>query len=657
MCRRNHSKLPQQHPHSARSKRSWSVKASILGTALLALVACSEPTPQTVESAETAVEANTTDPSLASQATADLQAAIRSASKPTATVVAEHATLVLTGGKIATVDSELGNQQAIAIKGHRIVAVGSNEEISRFTGPTTQVINLSGRTVIPGFIEGHGHYLSLGRAKQILDLSTAKNWGDVVGQVAVAVDKAQPGEWIFGRGWHQEKWDGEAKITDEIIDGVPANDSLNAVSQNNPVYLGHASGHASYANSAALAAAGIDKDTPDPAGGTIVHKANGEPSGLLRENAQDAVENAIVIYDERLSPEEKLATLREQSDLAAQEALRHGVTSFHDAGASFNTIDFFKALEADNALPVRLYVMVRGESNEQMAKRLPEYRMVADDNDFLTVRSIKRQIDGALGAHGAWLLEPYTDMPSTPGLVLEPVAEIQRTAELALEYGYQLNTHAIGTRANRETLDLYERVWKQGAQAASTAAEPTTPANSKVGKDLRWRIEHAQHIHPDDVPRFGALGVIAAMQGVHCTSDGPWIASRLGEERTKLTSYPWRTLIETGAVIGNGTDVPVEPIDAIASFYSTVTRITNSGEAFHPEHVMTRDEALASYTINNAYAAFEEEDKGSLTPGKLADLVVLSQDLLTVPEDKLKETLVDYTLVGGEIKYARSGAN
>lgn len=636
---------------------------------LLALAGCSDPAPQTGSTPSASSAANPSTPSSPSSPTkstapepttigdnlSDASDAVTNAltSVPaSSTVVAEHATLVLTGGNVVTVDDELGNQQAIALKGHRIVAVGSNEEITSFIGPTTQVINLSGRTVIPGFIEGHGHYLSLGRARQILDLSTARTWGDVIGQVAVAVDKAQPGEWIFGRGWHQDKWELEedGKLSaDEIVDGVPANDSLNAVSQNNPVYLGHASGHAAYANDAALAAAGIDKDTPDPAGGTIVHKANGLPSGLLRENAQDAVENAIAIYDERLTPEEKLATLREQSDLAAREALRHGVTSFHDAGASFETIDFFKSLEADNALPVRLYVMVRGESNETMEKLLPEYRMLADDNDFLTVRSIKRQIDGALGAHGAWLLEPYVDMPSTPGLVLEPVADIERTAELAIQFGYQVNTHAIGTRANRETLDLYERTW----QSELSKIEDSPP----TGRDLRWRIEHAQHIHPDDVPRFGALGVIAAMQGVHCTSDGPWIASRLGEERTKLTSYPWRTLIETGAIIGNGTDVPVEPIDAIASFYSSVTRKTNKGEAFYPEHVMTREEALASYTINNAYAAFEENDKGSLTPGKLADLVVLSQDILTVPDDKLQATQVDYTLVGGEVKYARSGAN
>ncbi len=551
----------------------------------------------------------------------------------------EPATLVLTGGKIVTVDPELGNHSAIALRGHKIAAVGSAADIAAYVGENTEVIDLKGRLVIPGFIEGHGHYLSLGRARQILDLASVKTWDDIVNMVAVAVDKAQPGEWIFGRGWHQDKWDGDFADSEEIVDGVPANDALSAISKDNPVYLGHASGHAAYANAAALAAAGITAASVDPEGGTIVRKADGSPSGLLRENAQDAVERAIAIYDQRLSPDEVEATLREQSNLAAREALRHGVTSFHDAGSSFKTIDFFKRLEAEGALPVRLYVMVRGESNEEMAKLLPSYRMVAEDNDFLTVRSIKRQIDGALGAHGAWLLEPYADMPNTAGLVLEPVADIERTADLAIQHGYQVNTHAIGTRANRETLDIYERAWKQ-AQAS--------------GKDLRWRVEHAQHIHPADVPRFGQLGVIAAMQGIHCTSDGPWIASRLGAERTGETSYPWRTLINTGAIIGNGTDVPVEPIDPIASYHATVTRITNTGEPFFPKHVMSREEALASYTINNAYAAFEENEKGSLTPGKLADLVVLSQDILTVPNEKVLDTRVDYTLVGGEIKYARA---
>jgi predicted amidohydrolase YtcJ len=295
-------------------------------------------------------------------------------------------------------------------------------------------------------------------------------------------------------------------------------------------------------------------------------------------------------------------------------------------------------MEAEGVLPVRYYMMVRTQTNEEMDELLPYYRAVAEGNDFLTIRSIKRQMDGALGSHGAWLLEPYIDLPDTDGLVLETVEDIERTAEIAVKHGFQVNVHAIGDRANRETLDIFERVWK---------------AAGVDGKDLRWRIEHAQHLDPADVPRFGEMGVIAAMQGVHATSDGPWIPSRLGEERSRITSYPWRDLLDTGAVIGNGTDVPVERIDPIASYYSSVSRMTNEGKRFNPEHVMTREEAIQTYTINNAIAAFEEDIKGTLTPGKYADIVVLSQDLLTVEEEKIPETTVDLTIVGGEIKYKR----
>jgi predicted amidohydrolase YtcJ len=545
------------------------------------------------------------------------------------------ADLVLRGGKVVTVDDAIEDAQAIAVRGYTIAAVGTDDAIAAYIGPDTQVIELNGRLVTPGFIEGHGHYMSLGRARQILDLSTAKNWQEIVNKVATAVDKAEPGEWIFGRGWHQEKWD---SLPAKSVDGVPVNDSLNEVAPVNPVYLGHASGHAGYANAAALKAGGIDNNTQNPEGGTIVRTVEGLATGLLRENAQDFVEKAIDQYMSRLSPEENAMLMRERVALAAQEALYFGITSFHDAGASFATIDFMRELEAEGNLPVRLYVMVRGESNETMAEKLDSYRQLAEGNDFLTVRSIKRQIDGALGAHGAWLLEPYEDMPETAGLVLEPVADIEATAALAVTHGFQVNTHAIGTRANRETLDIYARTWEKMQVS---------------GADLRWRVEHAQHIHPDDVPRFGKMGVIAAMQGIHCTSDGPWIPSRLGAARTESTSYPWRDLIDSGAMIANGTDVPVEPINAMASYYASVSRMTNTGEKFFPEQAMTRMEALKSYTINNAYAAFEENIKGSLTPGKYADIIVLSQDILTVPEAQIPDTQVDYTIVGGQVKFDR----
>jgi hypothetical protein len=548
------------------------------------------------------------------------------------------ADLVLRGGKVATVDPAHPEAEAVAVSGAEILAVGSNEDIAPYIGDDTEVVELGGRFVMPGFIEGHGHYMSLGRSKQILDLTTIRNWDEAVNMVAVAVDKAEPGEWIFGRGWHQDKWD---SVPEGAVDGVPVNTTLNMVSPDNPVLLGHASGHAAFANDAALAAAGIDADTPDPAGGTILRDADGRATGLLRETAQRLVNDAVDQYQSGLTAEETDQVMRERVFLAGQEALRHGVTSFTDAGSSFETIDFFRKLEDEGALPVRLYVMVRYQTPEEMDEHLDEYKMLPEGNDFLTVRSIKHQIDGALGSHGAWLLEPYTDLPTTSGLVLDPVDEIERTADIAIRHGFQLNTHAIGDRANRETLDIYQRAFERAGVD---------------GHPLRWRIEHAQHIDPADVPRFAGLGVIAAMQGVHCTSDGPWVPSRLGEERARSTSYLWRDLIDSGAVVGNGTDVPVEPIDPIASYYASVSRMTKDGTRFYPEQAMTRQEALESYTINNAYAAFEEDIKGSLTPGKLADIVVLSQDLLTVPEAEIPQTQVDMTILGGAVVYRRDGA-
>lgn len=559
------------------------------------------------------------------------------AAEPTAAATSNlpPADLVLRGGKIATVDPALGNVEALAVNGYQVTAVGSNDEISAYIGPETQVVELNGRFAMPGFIEGHGHYMGLGRSKQILDLRNVSNWGEVVSMVSGAVDKAQPGEWIFGRGWHQDKWD---SVPEDAVDGVPRNDSLNAVSPNNPVSLGHASGHAGYFNDAALAAAGIDDDTPDPAGGTIVRAPDGRATGLMRETAQRLLNEVIGVYQGRLTPEEMERVDRERVMLAADEALRHGVTSFQDAGTSFEGIDFFRKLEEEGNLPVRLYVMVRRESNEVMDEVLPQYKMLPEGNDFLTVRSIKRQIDGALGAHGAWLLEPYEDLSSTSGLVLETVEDIERTAEIAVKHGFQVNTHAIGDRGVREVLDLYERAW------ATMDTE---------GKDLRWRIEHSQHIDPVDVPRFGALGVIAAVQAIHGSSDGPWIPTRLGDARAKATSQPWRDLFNTGAIVTNGTDVPVEPIDPISSYYASVSRMMVNGEKFYPEHAMTREEALQTYTINNAIAAFEEDVKGTLTPGKYADITVLSQDLLTVEEALIPDTTVDLTIVGGEVKFKR----
>jgi predicted amidohydrolase YtcJ len=545
------------------------------------------------------------------------------------------ADLVLRNGKIVTVDAAQPEAQALAIEGDTILAVGSNDDIGRYIGSTTEVIDLGGKLAIPGFIEGHGHYVGLGQAEMVLDLTTVTHWEEIVAMVAEAATDAEPGDWIVGRGWHQEKW---VRAPEPSVEGLPLHHELSRVSPDNPVFLIHASGHASFANALALELGGVTPDTPDPPGGEILRDPTGSPTGALRETAQRGVGGALAGALANRTPEEKRAHALEAIRLAGEEALSKGVTSFHDAGASFETIDGFKALARAGTLPVRLYVMVRHQTNEEMAEKLSDYRMINYGNGFLTVRSIKRQIDGALGAHGAWLLEPYDDLPSSTGLVLEPIEEITATAKIAVEHGFQVNTHAIGDRANREVLDIYQKTFE---------ANPDRT-------DLRWRVEHAQHLHPEDVSRFAELDVIASMQGIHCTSDAPWVYKRLGNERAAEGAYLWRDLIQSGAVVTNGTDTPVEDIDPLASFYASVSRRTSDGERFFPDQRMTRQQALESYTIHNAYAAFEEEIKGSLTAGKLADIVVLSRNIMEIPEDEILETRVVYTILGGRIAYSAS---
>ena len=547
--------------------------------------------------------------------------------------IQELADVVLTNGKVVTVDDALPEAQAIAIRGDRIIAVGTNEEIKALVGELTSTIDLAGRLVLPGFIEGHGHYTSLGRSKTILDFTQVESWDEIVAMVEDAVQSASPDQWIEGRGWHQEKW---SEVPPGSVEGVPTHTTLSAVSNNNPVVLGHASGHAAFANAYALELAGINNQTPDPPGGTIVRDADGSATGLLRENADGLVYRAVEKEKAQRSEAEKWNEFSHHVELAGEEALSKGVTTFHDAGASFATIDGFKQLAEEGRLPVRLYVMVRSESNVSMDDALPSYRMIGYGENYLTVRSIKRQIDGALGSHGAWLLEPYEDMPSSTGFWVEEPDDIETTAQIAAKHGFQLNTHAIGDRANREVLDIYERTFPEGG-----------------GGQMRWRIEHAQHMHPDDVRRFADLGVIASMQGVHATSDAPWVYARLGAKRAESGAYLWRSLIEAGVMVTNGTDTPVEDVSPISSLYSSVVRQDRDGNEFFPGQRMTRLEALQSYTINNAYAAFEEDIKGSITVGKLADITVLDRDIMTVPEAEIAHAQVDMTIVGGEIRFER----
>jgi len=544
------------------------------------------------------------------------------------------ADLVLRNGKIVTVNNEQPTAEALAIRGAWIVGVGTDEEMEAWIDAETEVVDLDGRTAIPGFIEGHGHFMDLGGAKTTLDLTGAGSWEEIVSMVAASVSQARPGDWILGRGWHQEKWTSEPQAA---VDSMPTHTEMSAISPQNPVLLTHASGHAAIANAAAMKLAGVDRDTPDPAGGALLRDRSGAPTGVLLETAQEMVEAALTRSREQRSAVEVEREQRRWVELAGRETLSHGVTSFHDAGESFATIDLLRRLESEGALPVRLYVMVRFESNDSLAATLSSYKSLSEGDDYLVIRSIKRQIDGALGSHGAWLLEPYSDLPTSVGLVLESENEIRRTAEIAARTGFQLNTHAIGDRANRVVLDIYEE------------ALGSDPGSS----DRRWRIEHAQHLSGPDIQRFGELGVIASIQGIHCTSDAPWVLKRLGLRRAEEGAYVWRKLIDSGALLINGTDVPVESIDPIASFYASVSRRTRDGDRFFPDQAMTRDEALASYTLNAAYAAFEEDFKGSLEPGKLADIAVLSHDLMTIPQDKILDSRVEMTILGGQIRFRR----
>jgi len=561
-----------------------------------------------------------------------IAALVSSASCAPATPPIAPATLVLRNGKVVTVDDAPSEARAIAITGDRVTAVGSDEEIGRYIGAGTEVIDAAGQLIVPGFIESHGHFTGVGEAQLVLKLGAARTWDDILAMVEKAAAAAKPGQWIYGRGWHQEKWTAPPSPN---VEGFPTEASLSKVSPNNPVLLTHASGHASFANAMAMKLSGITRTTKSPEGGEILKDPQGNPTGLLRETAARLVKRGA---GEPLATDaEKLARDRQVLQLAAEEALSKGVTTFHDAGSPFETIDRMKAMVDEGKLGVRLWVMVRA-GVEQEAQKLAAYRMINYGNGHLTVRAIKRSIDGALGSRGAWLLEPYADKADSTGLNTTSVDDIRRTAELAMQHGYQLCVHAIGDRANRETLNIFEAAFK---------ANPGK-------KDLRWRVEHAQHLHPTDIPRFGALGVIASMEGVHCTSDAPYVLARLGAKRAEEGAYVWQKLLKTGAVVTNGTDAPVEDVDPIASYYATVSRKLTDGSVFYPDQRMSRMEALKSYTINGAFAAFEDDSKGSLKPGKYGDLVVLSKDILTIPEDEIPSAQVVYTIVGGKVRYKRS---
>jgi predicted amidohydrolase YtcJ len=541
--------------------------------------------------------------------------------------------LVLINGHIVTVDEEIPEAEGIAIEGENIVAVGNNEQIKSYIGKDTEVIDLQGKLAIPGFIEGHAHFMSLGYSKIYLELGRAKSWTELINIIASAVKRASPGEWIQGHGWHQEKW---IEIPEPVFEGYPVHTMLSKISANNPVYLTHASGHAILVNSAAMKTSNIDRLTKDPPGGHIIRNSEGEPTGILLENAADLIYFKLEEAQRKRTPKQIENEKERAFNLAVQTCQNNGITSFQDAGASFETIDFYRKMTETKQLGVRLWVMI-GEDNKSLKEHIADYKITNLGNKKLTVRSIKRFIDGALGTHGAWLFEPYIDVPNSTGLPTVSIEYLTETAEIAIENSLQLCTHAIGDRGNHEILNIYENTFK----------------NNLINHNLRWRIEHAQHINPSDIYRFAQLGVIASMQPNHCTSDGPWVPKRLGDRRSQEGAYVWQKLIKAGAMINSGTDAPVEDINPVSNFYAAISRRLHDGTQFYPEQCMSRQQALKSFTLNCAYAAFEEAIKGSITPGKLADLTILSKNILTIPEEELLETEVLYTILGGKIVFKK----
>jgi predicted amidohydrolase YtcJ len=542
---------------------------------------------------------------------------------------------LIINGTIYTVDDKQPVVEAVAVTGDKIIFAGSATEALKFRNDKTRIIDLKGRIMTPGFIEGHAHIMAIGYNEMNLDLQNVTSYEEIVKKVEEAVQKAKPGEWILGRGWHQDKWDHKPA---KIVKGFQTHHLLSKISPNNPVYLEHASGHAGIANARAMEIAGVNilsieklkKDVVDQ-GGEIIRDDLGNPTGIFTENAMDLIEEKIPVNN----PE----TDRKALELALQACLRNGITSFHDAGADRVAIDLFYTFKKEGNLPVRMYVMIEGDSTflNEWYKKGPDI----DKSHWLTIRSIKLHCDGALGSRGAWLLEPYSDRPGFYGMATLSMDTVLKVSKNGLKYGFQVCSHAIGDRTNREVLNCYETAFKENPASA---------------KDHRYRIEHAQHLHPDDLPRFAKLGVIASMQAIHMSSDRPWAINRLGEKRITEGAYMWQSLLKAGARIVNGTDAPIEPLNPIACFYASITRKTLQGEpegGYEPKEKMTREQALRSYTLDAAYAAFEENIKGSIEEGKLADFTIFSADLMNLPEDQILHTSVEMTIVGGKVQYEK----
>lgn len=531
----------------------------------------------------------------------------------------KKADLIFKNANIITMDEKNPRAQAIAIRGDKILAVGSNQQIERFRGRGTKVLDLEGKTIVPGLIDAHVHLISLGKSLSILNLEGTSSLDEVLEMVKEKVQRAKPAEWILGRGWDQNDWP---------IKEFPTRWDLDRVAPQNPVHLTRICGHMVWVNSRVLEMAGITKETKSPEGGKIIHDpSTGEPTGVFVDQAIDLVE--------RIIPPPTYQQKKEYAKRAIRGCLRVGLTEVHDASVELEMVKIYKELLKEGNLPLRLYLMLRGPGKAVKAylERGPEIGL---GDRRLTIRAIKLFADGSLGSRGAALLEPYSDAPGERGLITMDPDTACEIMVRALERGFQVCTHAIGDSANRLVLNLIERALK-----------------GHPSRDHRFRIEHAQVIAPEDIPRFAKLGVIPSMQPAHCTSDMYWAEDRLGPERVK-GAYAWRSLLDTGVRIPGGSDAPVESINPLWGIYAAVTRQDHKGwpqGGWHPEQRVSREEALRMFTLDAAYGAFEEKIKGSLEKGKLADLTVLSKDIMRVPAPEILQTEVLMTVVGGKIVF------
>ena len=536
---------------------------------------------------------------------------------------AQDVDLVLTNGNIYTVEDQQPKAQAVAVKGDRIIFVGSNEEAKKFHA--AKVIDLHGHTVVPGLTDSHCHIFGIGEREMRLNLEGTNTREDFLAKVKERVAQTERGKWITERGWIETFWKPPRFPTREDLDSVAAD---------HPLFLTRADGHASVANSAALKIAKIDKNTPNPFGGEILKdKATGEPTGMLTDNAQDLVRKNIPPP----TPEQ-----REQALLTGiNRELRLGWCEVQNAGSHKDDIDLIKKVYGDGAAKIRFVNCVYGPGDDAQNFLKEGATIDAFDHHF-TQRTIKVVFDGALGSRGAALLKPYSDAPETSGYLTEKPEELRPMFEEALRRGIQVETHAIGDRANRMILDLYEEAMKRFLADKHAIPNP------------RWRVEHAQILDPADLPRFKHLGVIPSMQPSHAISDLFFAPKRLGLDRL-AGAYAWQSLLKSGVIICGGSDAPVERGEPMIEFYAAVARKSikgQSGPGWHPEQAVSREQALKMFTIWPAYAAFEENDKGSIEIGKLADFTVLSQDIMKIPEPEILNTRAEITIVGGEIIFA-----